>query len=428
MARILVVGLGYVGLMSSIGLARLGNSVIGIDIDSKRVEELRNGTVPFYEPGLEDLLVTLTKAKAVSWVDNYEEVRRQNFDFCFVCVATPSTSSGSADISMIEEALGRLEAVVGAGCVIVIRSTVPIGTSDRHFSTLNLFKSKEVQLAYNPEFLSEGAAVKGFFSPDRIVVGANNETTAMSVLSLYETLDAPSLICDLTSAETVKHASNAFLALRLSFVNELAMLCKATGANYRSVSVGIGLDSRIGKEFLSPGPGWGGSCFPKDALELVSTASKLGTPMTTIQAAIQSNKTHLANASELITATLGGNLNGKTISVWGLSFKAGTDDVRESPAVAIASNLISRGAKIKAYDPVAKAPESLNVYQDQTAIAACANSSALVVLTDWPEFSTVEPGEVKKVMSQDAYVFDFRSVLDQQSWQSQFKGFWKISD
>jgi UDPglucose 6-dehydrogenase len=427
-SKILVVGLGPAGLMSAIGFASLGHIVTGVDLNSNRVSGLKGGYMPFHEPGLSDLLHSVSQRNAISWHDNYQSLCDNEFEFAFICVSTPMGNLGSADTSMIEDALGRLEPVVGPGCVIVIRSTVPIGTNVRYRTSLSLFKSQQIELAYNPEFFSEGSAVEGFFSPDRIVVGADEQVTAQKVLSLYETLDAPSLTCDLTSAETVKHASNSFLALRLSFVNELAMLCKATGASYRSVSDGIGLDRRIGKEFLNPGPGWGGSCFPKDALELVSTSSKMGTPMSTVQAAIGSNQTHLANAAELVTSTLGGDLNGMTISVWGLSFKAGTDDVRESPAVAIASIFVSRGAKVKAYDPVAMVPQSLKVVQDQTAIAACVNSSALVVLTDWPEFSTIDPGEVKKAMDQDAYVFDFRSVLEHQSWASQFQEFWKISD
>lgn len=423
-AKVLVVGLGYVGLMSSIGLAKLGHSVTGIDINPSRVSTLKGGSIPFHEPALKELLDELMQRGAVSWVENYEELTDGDFDLAFVCVATPSGPSGSADTSMVEDAVIRLKGLLRKGSVIVIRSTVPVGTSLRY---LPLLEPQDIQLAFNPEFLSEGTAVKDFFNPERIVVGAEEASTAARVLTLYEGLDAPTVVCDLTSAETVKHASNSFLALRLSFVNELAMLCKAVGANYSDVSKGMGLDSRIGMQFLNPGPGWGGSCFPKDTLELVATAKKLGSPMTTIEAAVTSNQLHMANSLRLVSSALGGNLAGKVIAVWGLSFKAGTDDIRESPAVAMAEDLVRQGAIVKSYDPMAKAPASLALHQKESAIEACANANALLVLADWPEFSNLSAKQVREAMEPDAHIFDFRSALDEVSWKLNFNNFWRIS-
>jgi UDPglucose 6-dehydrogenase len=423
-ARILVVGLGYVGLMSSIGLAKLGHDVTGIDISESRVKSLKEGSVPFYEPVLGELLSELTQRGAISWVENNKELDNGDFEFAFVCVSTPSGPSGSADTSMVEEAVNQLKRFLPQGSIIVIRSTVPIGTSLRY---LSLLEPEKIQLAYNPEFLSEGTAVKDFFNPERIVVGAEEASTAARVLTLYEGLDAPTVVCDLTSAETVKHASNSFLALRLSFVNELAMLCKAAGANYMDVSRGMGMDSRIGMQFLNPGPGWGGSCFPKDTLELVATAKKLGSPMTTIEAAVTSNQLHMANSVRLVSSALGGDLAGKVISVWGLSFKAGTDDIRDSPAVAMAEELVRQGAIVKSYDPMAKAPASLALHQKESAIDACANAIVLLVLADWPEFSNLSAKQVSEAMEPDAHIFDFRNVLDEVSWKSNFNNFWRIS-
>jgi UDPglucose 6-dehydrogenase len=423
MAKILVVGLGYVGLMSAIGFAKLGHSVTGIDIDKDRVLGLRAGVLPFHEPGLNALLEELTKSNSISWVDDYDKLDPNSFHFAFICVSTPSGSDGTADISRVEESIKRLEALLGSGSIIVIRSTVPIGSTVSHYERLEKIG---IGLAYNPEFLSEGSAVAGFFEPDRIVVGSENPVTAAKVVELYEGVDAPSVISDLTSAETVKHASNSFLALRLSFVNELAMLCKASGAKFQSVSKGMGLDPRIGMSFLEPGPGWGGSCFPKDTLELVATSQRLGARMGTVEAAVESNNRHIAKTVEVICSALGGAVDGKTIAVWGLSFKAGTDDVRDSSAVAVAQALVGKGANLKGYDPSAKAPVGLKISQESSAMQACANSDALVVLTEWPEFKQVEPEEIRRVMLEDAAILDFRNVLEETSWRVNFKNLWKI--
>lgn len=268
MAKIAIVGLGYVGLTSLVAFAELGHSVIGIDLNEGRVSSLLEGTVPFFEPGLQQRFNLHNAGKNLTLNSNFEEIDTE-VQFAFICVPTPSDTTGKTDLSFVESAIASLAPALVPGAIIVIKSTVPIGTSKKIQSKLS---ESGLRVCSNPEFLSEGNALEDFLAPNRIVIGADDEKTALEVLSLYKGITAPHVLCGLSTAESIKYASNSFLALKLSFVNELANLCQAAGSDFGEVARGMALDQRIGPHFLNPGPGWGGSCFPKDTSELVKSA------------------------------------------------------------------------------------------------------------------------------------------------------------
>jgi UDPglucose 6-dehydrogenase len=304
-----------------------------------------------------------------------------------------------------------------------MKSTVPIGTCRKLSAELRPYG---INVASNPEFLSEGNALKDFFSPSRIVVGAEKKETAESVLGLYAGIQAPQLICDLSSAEAIKHASNALLSVRLSFVNELAAVCEKMGADISKVTEGMGLDPRIGNNFLNPGPGWGGSCFPKDTVELAQSASDVGARMLTVEAAILSNTATKRRVAAIAKELLGDNPKLKKVAIWGLAFKANTDDVRESPAVQIASTLSETGARIVAFDPVVKSVPSMEFFVATSPIDACVGADLLVVLTEWDEFKSIDPADVREVMRGNAAVYDARGILNRPSWKSNFPRYEEI--
>lgn len=418
----MVIGLGYVGLTTAVGLAKLGHTVLGIDLNHERVRTLRNGQIPIHEPGLAEEFSTQTMAGRISISESYEEISSE-VQFVFVCVATPSSTTGQADLSFIERAISSLRSRLANNSIVVMKSTVPIGTCSKISDQLRPFG---IKVASNPEFLSEGSALNDFFSPSRIVVGAENKETAHLVLGLFDRIGAPTIICDLSSAETVKHASNALLSVRLSFVNELAAVCEALGADVSQVTEGIGLDPRIGNSFLAPGPGWGGSCFPKDTLELAHSASGVGAPMLTVEAAILSNAATKQRVAAVARGLLGDNPKHKKVAIWGLAFKANTDDIRESPAVKIASILSETGAEIMAFDPIVTSVPVNSLLMAESPLDACAGADLLLVLTEWESFKSVDPAEVKSAMKVDAAVYDTRRVLDRQRWTEIFPRFMEI--
>jgi UDPglucose 6-dehydrogenase len=422
LSRIAVVGLGYVGIVSAVGLASLGHKVLGVDLNKEHVRKLAQGFSPIFEPGLSNLLSQHLSSGTISFSDSYEALD-QSYEFAFVCVSTPSKSSGEADVSYVEAAIDSLTKQLAPKSVVVIRSTVPIGTSNRFEDQLN---SQGVDLASNPEFFSEGRALQDFFEPSRVVVGSSSPETARRVAGLFKQTQTKTLICDLGSAEAIKHASNSYLALRLSFVNELATLCKSAGVSFQSVALGIGLDDRIGQKFLKPGPGWGGSCFPKDTSELIATATKLGAPMRTVEAARESNRLHIESVVNRILESSEKKLSARIIAIWGLTFKAGTDDIRESPAVEVARMLLANGAKVNAFDPMASNFSGLDIQVFGSAEDACRGADTLVVLTEWEEFSQHLPEVIGKSLDQGAAVLDFRGVLNLDSWKSHFPSFWSF--
>lgn len=416
MSVIAVFGLGYVGITTAVGMARLGHKVIGFDINQARVETLSAGTAPIYEIGLQDELKYLLATGNLEFTGSLDEVALVNAEFFFVCVPTPQDASGAANLSYVLASAKEISSIAPSGSVVVLKSTVPVGSGERVTKTL---ARPDLFVASNPEFLREGRALYDFMNPDRIVAGAASVEIAERVLALYGAIEAQKISTSIESAELVKYSSNAYLAMRLSFVNDLAALCERVGADIDDVVKGLGSDSRIGPSFLAPGPGWGGSCFPKDTRALVSVASDFGVDLPLIDASLESNEASLSRVVETLRDLCGGGLEGKVIAVWGLAFKAGTDDIRDSPAVNIVKRLIDRGAQVQAFDPVAIGPEISGLVQLPTALQAAAGADALAVLTEWPEFTEVSPKEVAGLMNTPV-AFDARRILPQ-TWGEFFK-------
>ena len=419
MTKIAILGQGYVGLTTGIGLASLGHNVTGIDIDESKIARLRSGKIPIYEPGLEELMKTAVDKGFLEFSSSIDVIDKTT-EMVFICVATPTSESGEADLSHVEKSLSQATEKLSPGSLVIMKSTVPIGTCAR---LSPLLKEQNIEIASNPEFLSEGNSLVEFQNPSRIIVGANNQETQTRVMNLFASIKAPKMLCGLNSAETIKHASNSFLALKLSYVNELARLCEVAGADISEVTYGMSLDSRIGNKFLKPGPGWGGSCFPKDTEELAFSSRKFGAPMETLEAAISSNKSTKKRVVDALVAKVGGDISGKTVAVWGLAFKANTDDTRSSPAVEFIEALIYLGATVRVFDPVANVNGIENFKFCKSALEACEGASVLAVLTEWNEFSTVDVNEVEMAMNQNPVIYDTRGILDVGTWSKTFAGF-----
>jgi UDPglucose 6-dehydrogenase len=415
MTRIGIVGLGYVGLTTSVGLAQLGHQVLGYDLDTSRVNLLLAAKPPIHEEGLEQSLGRLIKSNALSFTNHLEDLKSFKPEFVFVCVGTPQDESGSADLTILNAATQEVALVLPAGGIVIIKSTVPVGTCQKIDQSLN---RTDLFVASNPEFLREGTAIKDFMEPDRIVVGANSPEVAKKVMSLYDAIDSPKLETSLESSELIKYAANAYLAMRLSFTNDIANLAEATKANVDQVLLGMGLDKRIGTSFLKPGPGWGGSCFPKDTSALVSIAKSYDSRLPLVESAIASNQAAIKRSAGVIEGLVGGNLANKTVAVWGIAFKANTDDVRDSPSLKIIDILLKRGATVKAFDPIAIAPEQAGLSMISSALEATLGADALAILTEWPEFSEISPELVAAGMK-EFVVYDARRILPE-SWRSHF--------
>jgi UDPglucose 6-dehydrogenase len=413
LSKIAVIGTGYVGLTTSIGLASLGHQVVGYDVDPAKVQMLKDGTLPIHEPGLGEILVDVLKSGNLKATSELSEAVT-DADFIFTCVPTPQDEDGSADLSYVISASAAMKDFLKAGAVVITKSTVPVGSAQIVEDAIG---RNDVEVASNPEFLREGAAVYDFQNPDRIVVGARSSEVAQRVMDLYSKIDCPKELTSQATAELIKYASNSFLAIKLSYVNDIAALCEAVGADSHEVLHGMGLDTRIGNRFLEPGPGWGGSCFPKDTKALESIANSYGVEMPLITSAIASNDSAHKRVADRVAEALGGSLSGKTIAVLGLTFKANTDDTRESPAIAVIEHLVKGGAKVVAYDPMVSEYELNGLSLVDSAVTAASGSDALVVLTEWPEFRTVDGAEIIKVMTGNVVV-DTRRVLDQAKWQA----------
>jgi UDPglucose 6-dehydrogenase len=412
-SRVAVVGLGYVGLTTAVGLGQLGHDIVGIDIDESKVRSLSDGISPIFEAGMDEALATLLIQKKISFTSRIEEVKGANPEFIFLCVATPQDQTGSADLSTLFSVANQLAGLAPKDSVLVIKSTVPVGTGSKLSKQI---KEKEIFIASNPEFLREGTALKDFTEPDRVVVGANEADVAERVLELYQGLHSTKLSTNLQSAELIKYASNAYLAMRLSFTNDMANFTEKVNANVDDVLLGLGLDSRIGSSFLKPGPGWGGSCFPKDTRALLAMASQHGVSLPLVQSSLSSNQEAMLRVVDKIEELAGGHLANKTVAIWGLAFKANTDDVRDSPSVFIINTLLQRGARVQAYDPAAIAPEQSGLTFFDSGVAAARGADVLAVLTEWQEFADLSPDEVTDVMK-SSVVFDARRILPE-SWKS----------
>ena len=413
-----VVGVGYVGLTTGACLSHLGYTVICGDVDQEKINRLRKGEISIVEKGLTDIVNEGITAGRLEFVVGATEVGERS-DIVFLCVPTPEDRDGSADLSFIEAASAEIGPVLCEGAIVVNKSTVPVGTT---IVVDEVIQRADIKVVSNPEFLREGTAVNDFLHPDRVVVGADDRGAAEKVAALYSSIETEIIITDAASAETIKYAANGFLAMKISFVNSVAAMCEAVGADVVDVVEGIGSDRRIGREFLQPGPGWGGSCFPKDSHSLVHLAETHGYGFSMMRGVIAVNDEQRERMVRKVQRAAGTNdLNGMTISVLGLTFKAGTDDLRDSPSLAIIGRLRELGATVRAYDPTTTGRlsriqdsflEGINV--QQSVDEAMREGDVLVILTEWPEFRSLDFEQVKELLSGSAIV-DTRNLLDPQS-------------
>jgi len=404
--RIAVIGAGYVGLTTAVCFAHLGHEVTCGDINVDRVAKLQRGELPIVEAGLGNLLIEGLRSGRLTFVTSAAEAAA-DAEFVYLCVPTPQGDDGGADLSYIETAARQIADALPAEAIVVNKSTVPVGSTKVVERVLG---RPDVTVVSNPEFLREGSAVHDFLHPDRIVIGSDDQGAAIRVASLYLGLPAPLVVTDPASAETIKYAANAFLATKLSFVNAVAAVCEAVGADVADVVLGLGYDKRIGHEFLKPGPGWGGSCFPKDSRALVKIAADAGYDFDLLRGVISVNEQQHRRVVEKIQAAAGGSVDGVVIAVWGLTFKAGTDDLRDSPSVSICERLTARGAKVRAYDPTSPSGlPSIDVVGDP--YEACDGAGVLAVLTEWDEFRWVDLTRVGELMERRCVV-DARNILD----------------
>ena len=414
-SKIAVIGTGYVGLTTGACLAHLGHTVICADIDAGKIAKLRDGIIPIVELGLAELVTEGMASGRLSFVVGSVEAAK-NCDIAFLCVPTPQGEDGSADLSYVQRAAEEISAVLPFEAIVVNKSTVPVGSTKVVEKAL---KRPDVKVVSNPEFLREGSAVQDFLKPDRVVVGSDDQAAAMKVASLYDGLSTRVIITDPASAETIKYAANAFLATKLSFINAIAAICEGVGADINDVVVGIGSDKRIGENFLRPGPGWGGSCFPKDSRALIKIAEDADYSFDLLKGVITVNDQQLDRVADKIRLAAGGNLSGKIVAVWGLTFKAGTDDLRDSPAIAIIERLMKLGARVQAYDPtvnVIRAGIPNNLVIATSSDEATTRADVLAVLTEWDEFKWISPSTIATKMT-GKQIVDARNLLDRKDWE-----------
>lgn len=414
-SKIAVIGTGYVGLTTGACLAHLGHNVICADIDPLKISRLQNGVIPIVELGLSELVAEGTASGRLSFVVGSVEAAK-SCDIAFLCVPTPQGEDGSADLSYVQRAAEEIAAVLPFEAIVVNKSTVPVGSTKVVERAL---KRPDVKVVSNPEFLREGSAVQDFLKPDRVVVGSDDQAAAMKVASLYDGLSTRVIITDPASAETIKYAANAFLATKLSFINAIAAICEGVGADINDVVVGMGSDKRIGENFLRPGPGWGGSCFPKDSRALIKIAEDADYSFDLLKGVITVNDQQLDRVADKIRIAAGGNLSGKVVAVWGLTFKAGTDDLRDSPAIAIIERLMKFGARVQAFDPTVTdirtgIPDDLVIAS--SSIDATLKANVLAVLTEWDDFKWISPSTIAISMS-GKQIIDARNLLDRKDWE-----------
>jgi UDPglucose 6-dehydrogenase len=416
--RLAVVGTGYVGLTTGACFAHLGHHVVCADIDERKVDLLNSGHIPIVEEGLETIVNAARAAGRLEFVLGAENAAG-DADIVFLCVPTPQGDDGSADLSYIERAAAQIAPVLRSGAVVVNKSTVPVGST---IAVERVLQRDDIHVVSNPEFLREGTAVHDFLHPDRVVIGSADRGAAERVAELYAGIDTPIHITDPASAETIKYAANGFLAMKISFVNAVAAMCEAVGADVAAVVEGIGADQRIGTHFLRPGPGWGGSCFPKDSRALVKIAEDHGYNFTMMRGVIDVNDEQLERMVDKIARAAGRDghdLTGVTVGALGLTFKAGTDDLRESPALAIISELRANGARVRAFDPTtvgelnphqASVLAGIDVLDDPLAVADGAD--VVAVFTEWPEFAKLELAQLAGRARPGITIVDTRNLLD----------------
>jgi UDPglucose 6-dehydrogenase len=416
-SRITVIGAGYVGLTTGACFSHLGHDVTCTDIDPERVDLLNRGEVPILEAGLDNFIREgLTGGRLRFTVGSAEAAG--DSEFVYLCVPTPQSADGSADLTHIEAAATEVGPALESEAIVVNKSTVPVGSTRVVERALG---RSDVFVVSNPEFLREGSAVHDFLNPDRIVIGADDQSAAMRVASLYLGIPAPLIVTDPASAELIKYASNAFLAAKVSFVNAVAAVCEAVGADMNDVVLGMGSDKRIGHEFLRPGPGWGGSCFPKDSRALIRIADDAGYSFDLLEGVVEVNDEQFERVTRKAIELAGGSVEGVQLAVWGLTFKARTDDLRESPSLSIVKRLLAAGAKVRAFDPSITSPlephkqsvlEGIEIASDP--YAACEGAAVLLVLTEWDEFKWLDFDKVAESLA-SLHVVDGRNLLDRES-------------
>ncbi len=406
--NVAVIGSGYVGLTLSASLALLGHDVECTDRSAGRIAELAEGRVPIVEERLTELVGRMLVAGRLRFGTS-NALAAGRADFVFLCLPTPSDANGRADLSFVQAVTMEIGPVLRSGATVITKSTVPMGTCEMLKQAIG---RNDVEVVSNPEFLAEGTALRDCLYPDRIVIGARSDAIARTVADLYgPAADSRLILTDLASAELIKYASNAYLATRLTFVNSIAEICDAAGADIRSVMAGMGSDRRIGAAFLRPGPGWGGSCLPKDTQALVDTAELLGCDLALIKATIAENAHHSRRVAEKVVAALDGEVSGRRIAMWGLAFKAGTNDLRDSPALAIARILGDLGALIQAYDPTVPAGALRGIEVHSSALSAAHDADALIISTEWPEFAAADLTALATTMS-GRVIVDARNLLE----------------
>ena len=417
-----MIGGGYVGLVSGACFAELGNDVAVVEVDAAKLASLREGGIPIYEPGLQPLVADNAKAGRLTFGDDIAQAVA-GVDAVFIAVGTPTRrGDGHADLSYVFAAVEQVARVLTGYTVIVTKSTVPVGTGRRIKEILaSVRPDLEVDVASNPEFLREGSAIPDFMRPDRVVIGVETERAREVLRQLYRPLyliEAPILFTNLETAELVKYAANSFLAMKVTFINEMADICERAGADVHDVARGIGLDGRIGRKFLHPGPGFGGSCFPKDTLAMVRIAQDHGTPSRLIEAVVAVNDARKASMAARVIQAAGGSVRGKTIAIFGLTFKPETDDMRDAPSIPIVGRLAEDGAHIRAFDPAGMEqarpmlPQSVAYCRD--ALDAATGADLLVVVTEWNEFRAIAPERLREAMRGDLIV-DLRNMYERAS-------------
>ena len=415
MKQICVVGVGYVGLVTAACFADLGNRVTALDVNEERVANLKKGIMPIYEPGLDELVKRNVKAGRITFTTSYAEALK-GAEYAFIAVGTPSGSDGSADLQYVAAAATSIAKNMTAPLILINKSTVPSGTGDWVADIVKGAQPKPMEFAVVscPEFLREGSAIGDFMSPHRTVIGSLDKDAANKVAQLHLPLRAPIVITDLRTAEMIKYASNAFLATKISFINELADLCERVGADVKEVAAGMGYDARIGRHFLDAGLGWGGSCFPKDVEALAFMAKENGLEPKILNSVMGVNYDRRKEAVKIVEQMLGGSLKGKTIGLLGLAFKPNTDDMRDAPAIDISEELIEAGAKVHAYDPVAMEVArpilpAVEMFEEPYAMAK--GCDALMVITEWNEFKQLDLDKVKSLLKSPV-IYDGRNIYE----------------
>jgi UDPglucose 6-dehydrogenase len=417
--RVTMIGGGYVGLVSGACFAQFGMEVVIVEVDGAKLAALKAGGIPIFEPGLDDLVAENVAAGRLSFTGDLEE-GLQDADVVFIAVGTPTRrGDGHADLTYVYQAAEQVARKLRGYAVIVTKSTVPVGTGRRVAEIVRETRPDlDFDVASNPEFLREGNAIGDFMRPDRVVIGVESERAEAVLRTLYRPLfliETPIIVTSIETAELTKYAANSFLAMKVTFINEVADLCERVGADVHDVARGMGLDGRIGRKFLHPGPGFGGSCFPKDTLAMARIGQDAGAPQRLVETVVTVNDARKSTMARRVTLACGGSVRGKRIAVWGLTFKPETDDMRDAPAIPVVSRLIEEGAEVRAFDPEgmgqAKPQLPSSVIYAADALDAATGADALVVVTEWNVFRAVSPARLKALM-RGTVIVDLRNVFD----------------